>query len=231
MTKTTLTILLIFMVTSIFSCKNRDKKENQAIRLEQTAKKDSTDTTTQAIDSLLSDLKFNPDSLTSETLFEIKTNVGSMIIKLYDQTPLHKENFIKLASEGFYDSLLFHRVIANFMIQTGDPITKDTSREEEFGTGGPGYTIPAEFVEAYTHKIGALAAARTGDIANPKKNSSGSQFYIVHNANNCMHLNGEYTIFGETVEGLEIIDLIASSQTYYNDRPIDDIRILSIRPI
>ena len=100
-----------------------------------------------------------------------------------------------------------------------------------WGTGGPEYTIPAEFVNEYYHKKGALAAARKGDMANPKKASSGSQFYIVHDENNCLHLDGQYSIFGEVTEGLEIIDKIAVVETDYYDRPLQDVIIETIRPI
>ena len=117
------------------------------------------------------------------------------------------------------------------MIQTGDPLTKDTSKVELYGTGGPDYTIPAEFVNEYYHKKGALAAARRGDTANPRKSSSGSQFYIVQDEMGCIHLDGEYTVFGETIEGLDVIDRIAAAPTDKYDRPLKDIRILSIKPV
>ena len=133
--------------------------------------------------------------------------------------------------EHYYDSLLFHRVINGFMIQTGDPLTRDSSKVELYGTGGPDYTIPAEFVNEYYHKKGALAAARRGDVANPRKSSSGSQFYIVQDEMNCLHLDGQYTVFGETVEGLDVIDRIAAAETDMYDRPLKDIRILTIKPV
>lgn len=109
----------------------------------------------------------------------IKTKYGDMVAILYDETPKHKENFIKLASEGYYDSLLFHRVIQGFMIQGGDPDSRKASAGQPLGNGGPGYTIPPEFNAKLFHERGALAAARLGDAMNPKKESSGSQFYIV----------------------------------------------------
>lgn len=112
-------------------------------------------------------------------LITIRTNYGDIKLILYDQTPMHKENFIKLAKSGFYDSLLFHRVIDDFMIQTGDPNTKNLNERQTFGRGGPGYNIPAEISPNLIHEKGALAAARMGDNVNPKKESSGSQFYIV----------------------------------------------------
>ena len=166
-----------------------------------------------------------------EPEFNIVTNFGTMKIKLYDKTPKHRENFTKLVSEKYYDGIRFHRVIEGFMIQTGDPYSRDLSMANAWGTGGPEYTIPAEFVNQYYHKKGALAAARKGDMANPKKASSGSQFYIVHNENNCLHLDGQYTIFGEVVEGLEIIDKIAAVETDPYDRPLQDVIIESIRPV
>jgi peptidyl-prolyl cis-trans isomerase B (cyclophilin B) len=239
-------------------------------------------------------------------LFTIKTQYGDMKMILYDQTPLHKKNFIELVKKGFYDSLLFHRVINGFMIQTGDPDSKDTEENEKRGNGGPGYTIPAEFVPGLIHEKGAVAAARQGDNINPKKESSGSQFYIVQGKiwseeelknsrvnynelygyfNNLIerqsfrhvkdlvtqyqkeqdiqalqdlilnmkdtieqeydveldlpltpqqiktyttiggtpHLDGAYTVFGKIIDGLEVIDQIASVQTDNNDRPLENI--------
>lgn len=165
------------------------------------------------------------------TGFDIETNLGTIKVKLYSKTPLHRENFEKLALGGYYDSLLFHRVINGFMIQGGDPFTRDTSAAAvaKYGQGGPGYTIPAEFVPEYTHKKGALAAARRGDVANPKKESSGSQFYIVQDANACAQLDGAYTVFGETVSGLDVIDRIAQVATDQRDKPLMDVRIKTIK--
>ena len=166
-----------------------------------------------------------------EPQFKIETSKGDLIVKLYEETPLHKENFIKLATSGFYDGILFHRVINGFMIQCGDPFSKDSTRVDEWGTGGPGYTVPAEIVKGFTHKKGALAAARRGDFVNPAKASSGSQFYIVQDPLNCKHLDGEYTIFGEVVEGLDIIDKIAGVPTDYSDRPLEPVSIISVTPV
>ena len=115
------------------------------------------------------------------------------------------------------------------MIQGGDPYTKDTTMVEKYGQGGPGYTIPAEFVPEYKHIKGALAAARRGDAANPAKESSGSQFYIVQDAGTCAQLDGEYTVFGQTVDGFNVIDKIASVARDYRDRPRTDVRILTIK--
>ena len=166
-----------------------------------------------------------------EPEFNIVTNFGTMKIKLYNKTPKHKENFIKLVNEKYYDGIRFHRVIEGFMIQTGDPYSRDLAMANAWGTGGPEYTIPAEFVNEYYHKKGALAAARKGDMANPRKASSGSQFYIVQDEQGCLHLDGQYTIFGEVVEGLDIIDKIAAVETDPYNRPLSDVIIESIRPV
>ena len=171
------------------------------------------------------------NKIIEEPEFDIITNMGTMRIKLYSKTPKHRDNFVKLVAEHYYDSLLFHRVIDGFMIQGGDPYTKDTSKVALYGQGGPDYTIPAEFVSEYWHKKGAIAAARKGDMANPKKASSGSQFYIVQDENNCLHLDGQYSIFGETIEGLDVIDRIAKVPTDRYDRPLQDVRIITIKPV
>ena len=168
--------------------------------------------------------------LGEEPMLKIKTTDGTMTVKLYAETPLHRDNFVKLARSGFYDGLLFHRIIKGFMIQGGDPFTKDSTKIAQFGTGGPCYTIPAEIVAGKTHKKGALAAARRGDQVNPAKESSGSQFYIVQDEEGCKHLDGEYTIFGEVVDGLTVIDKIASERTDMRDRPIRKVEIISITP-
>ena len=168
-------------------------------------------------------------TLPEEPVFDISTNMGTIRIKLYSQTPKHRENFAKLALSGYYDGLLFHRVINGFMIQGGDPLTKNPANAAKYGTGGPGYTIPAEFVPEYTHKKGALAAARRGDAANPMKESSGSQFYIVQNEAACASLDGDYTVFGETIAGLDIIDSIANVETDGRDCPVNEVRIRTIK--
>ena len=174
-------------------------------------------------------------SLPEEPVYDIVTNMGTIRVKLYKDTPRHNANFQKLALSGYYDSLLFHRVINHFMIQGGDPFTKDTTKMDLWGQGGPEYTIPAEMRDAdgaplHCHKKGALAAARRGDLANPFKESSGSQFYLVQDADACLHLDGEYTVFGETVAGINVIDKIAAARTDRYDRPLQDIRIISVRP-
>jgi peptidyl-prolyl cis-trans isomerase B (cyclophilin B) len=182
----------------------------------------------------------------------ISTEYGDMKVKLYNSTPQHRDNFIKLAKEGFYDDLLFHRVIQDFMIQGGDPDSKTADPNQMLGQGGPGYTLPAEI--GALHFKGALAAARLGDRQNPQRNSSGSQFYIVdgkplteENMDNLEQnfgknytpeqrqrylevggspvLDGEYTVFGEVVEGLDVIDKIAAVPTGQANRPVRDVRM------
>lgn len=189
-----------------------------------------TDSTAVIATNAQTDSTMIDKTMPEEPVFDIITDLGTIKVKLYSKTPLHRDNFIKLARQGFYNGTLFHRVINGFMIQGGDPLTKDPDKGDLYGTGGPGYTIPAEFVNEYYHKKGALAAARRGDIANPTKASSGSQFYLVQDEYACLQLDGEYTIFGETVEGLDIIDKIASVQTDRKDRPVRDIKIIRIVP-
>jgi peptidyl-prolyl cis-trans isomerase B (cyclophilin B) len=235
----------------------------------------------------------------------IKTRYGDMVAILYDETPQHKANFIKLAKQGFYDSLLFHRVISGFMIQGGDPQSKKSEKNARLGQGGPGYTIPAEIDKKYYHLKGALSAARLADQMNPTKASSGSQFYIVQgrtytreelttdpkkyndalrqffskpenklyqdslnlfyrnndatgfenyikslkpvveqqlgikvdkeipeevvaaygSAGGAPHLDGEYTVFGKVIKGLEVIDKIAALPIGEAHRPLDDVRM------
>lgn len=246
----------------------------------------------------------------SEKIFVVNTKFGDIKIKLYDQTPLHRDNFIKLVSEKFFDDLLFHRVISEFMIQGGDPDSKNAQPNVMLGNGGPGYNIPAEITPGIFHKKGALAAARESDNVNPKKESSGSQFYIVQGKiftnqeldvieskknqslknqilgnlfmapesenlrmkldsvkkigtqeslmnfikeldpiaekelarvgkftfgpeqrkiyttiGGTPHLDGAYTVFGEVIEGMNIVDSIAAVKKDKNDRPLDDIKM------
>ena len=167
----------------------------------------------------------------AEPQFDMVTSHGTMRLKLYSMTPKHRDNFVKLVKEHYYDGLRFHRVIEGFMIQGGDPYSRDTSKADLWGQGGPDYTVPAEFVNQYWHKKGAIAAARKGDMANPTKASSGSQFYIVHDENACLHLDGQYSIFGEVIEGLEVIDKIAAVETDYYDRPMEDVMIIKVVPV
>ena len=218
-------IFAAMVLALVAGCKNRTKggDENAAPATEVLDPKD----TLAAVKAA--------SQLPQEPIFDIVTNMGTIRVRLYKDTPRHRDNFEKLALSGYYDSLLFHRVINGFMIQGGDPFTRDTSKVEQWGEGGPSYTLPAEMRDAdgqplHRHKKGALAAARRGDLANPFKESSGSQFYIVQNPDNCIHLDGEYTVFGETVAGLNVIDKIAGVPTDRHDRPMRDVRILSVTP-
>jgi peptidyl-prolyl cis-trans isomerase B (cyclophilin B) len=196
----------------------------------------------------------------------IETTEGNILVTLYDDTPRHRDNFLKLVNEQFYDSLLFHRVIKNFMIQGGDPDSKHAEPGVTLGEGSTDYTVEAEFFDSeghllHPHKRGALAMAREGDSENPERRSSGCQFYIVwgktyatqqlyqigdkveaatdhrvtmtdelldlyHDIGGVPHLDGQYTVFGEVAEGLEVVDAIQKAQTDDYDRPIDDIRII-----
>lgn len=195
-------------------------------------------------------------SSSTEKVFYVKieTSYGDMVVKLYNETPLHRDNFIKLVKEGTYDGLLFHRVINQFMIQGGDPKSRTAKPGQMLGDGELGYTIPAEFVPGLFHKKGALAAARQGDEVNPKKASSSCQFYIVQgttwDANRLKmveqrmgksytpeeaevyatlggtpFLDGDYTVFGEVVEGMEVIDKIAAVPCGPMDRPVEDVKM------
>ena len=220
--------LILLVSLTAASCGNRNSQKTSS---DGTAASEATTDTTENTKTMDSNLAFDPASLPEEPIFEIHTTEGTITILLYADTPLHRDNFVKLASRHYYDSVLFHRVIYNFMIQTGDPNTKDPAKEDEYGNGGPDYTIPAEIIPAHTHKKGAVAAARLGDTANPRRESSGSQFYIVQSEEGCSHLNGAYTVFGETLDGFEVIDRIASIRTNAMDRPLKDVRIISITPV
>ncbi len=185
-------------------------------------------------------------------LVEIETRFGNMLVELYDETPQHRDNFLKLAEEGYFDGLLFHRVIDGFMIQGGDPESRNAPSGKALGMGGPGYQVPAEFNSKYVHLKGALAAARQGDQVNPEKKSSGSQFYIVQGkpvsesnlqlteARNGIQYTPEqkeeymtiggtpfldqgYTVFGRVIDGLNVIDSIATVRTDSRDRPTEDV--------
>ncbi len=191
---------------------------------------------------------------------ELLTTHGTIVLRLYDSTPLHRDNFIRLVKSHYYDSVLFHRVIQNFMIQAGDPNSKNAGTGIALGNGGPSYKIPSEFRVTLFHKKGVLAAARDN---NPEKASSGSQFYIVQGKKfsdtgldsveenrlkrklpqahrevyktigGTPHLDQNYTVFGETVSGIEVVDVIASEATTKMppDRPVKDVRILKTRLI
>lgn len=156
----------------------------------------------------------------------ISTTKGDITVKLYDDTPLHRDNFIKLAREGFYEGVLFHRVIPDFMVQAGDPNSKTAKQGDHLGDGDLGYTLPSEIVNKYYHKVGALAAARTGDDVNPERRSSASQFYITVAV--VGRLNTKYTIFGEVTEGQKVADAISRVSRDDADRPTKDIRIKKV---
>ena len=186
-----------------------------------------------------------------ECMIEIETEYGTMLAVLSNATPKHRDNIIKLADEGYYDDLIFHRIINDFMIQGGDPNSRNAPQGQPLGSGGPDYQLPAEFVDTLVHQKGALAAARTN---NPKKESSGSQFYIVQGkkwtatqlnsieAQKGIHytaeqrkaymeiggtpfLDQEYTVFGHIIKGLDVIDKIAELQKDGSDRPIKDVKM------
>ncbi len=208
----------------------------------------------------------------NEQMVLITTTEGDIKIKLYNETPFHRDNFKKLVKSKFYNDVLFHRVISEFMIQTGDPDSKKAEKDVLLGSGSVGYTIPAEFRTPYIyHKKGALAAARIGDNVNPQKDSSGSQFYIVvgktytdqqldimqrdktakysipddgsnlrylfsEQARNdyktvggTPNLDGNYTVFGEVVEGLDIVEKISVVETNNSDRPLEDIKVVKMK--
>ena len=190
----------------------------------------------------------------------LQTNMGEIVIRLSDSTPLHRDNFLKLVKVGFYDSVLFHRVIKSFMIQSGDPDSKKAPPGVSLGNGGPGYTVPAEFRTTLFHKKGVIAAARMGDNVNPQKASSGSQFYIVQGKTftdteldalesgrmdgrkihadrrevyktigGTPHLDDSYTVFGEVIKGIEVVDKIAvvpTSMGNDRDRPLENVKIV-----
>lgn len=159
-------------------------------------------------------------------VLELSTDFGQMYIHLYDETPLHKANFDSLVRAGFYDSTEFHRCIRNFMIQGGDPNSKDDNRGND-GTGGPGYTIAAEIDSSkFKHTYGALAAARIGNSGNPERRSSGSQFYIVNNVNGTPHLDGEYTTFGMVLSGIEVATTIAKQPQNSSNLPNERIKMV-----
>lgn len=189
-----------------------------------------------------------------ECLVYIKTSEGDMIARLFDETPKHRDNFIKLANEGYYDDLLFHRVIDGFMVQGGDPRSKAAEKGASYGNGGPGYTVEAEISESFAHVKGALAAARLPDSTNPEKESSGSQYYIVHGkevteadikkyesrlgityppdvkkqyleVGGTPFLDQNYTVFGVVIEGLDVIDKIAIREVNKSNRPVEDIKM------
>ena len=189
-----------------------------------------------------------------QTKVLISTSYGDIKLALYNETPQHRDNFIKLVKGGFYNGTLFHRVMQNFMIQGGDPESKNAAPKQMLGNGGPGYTVPAEFNANLIHKKGALAAARQPDSVNPNKASSGSQFYIVQGKTvkkddldkmakkkgitytdaqvkvyetlgGYAPLDMDYTVFGEVIEGLDVVDKIAAQKVARGNRPHEDIKM------
>lgn len=157
-------------------------------------------------------------------LIQVTTDFGSFIFWLYDETPLHKENFLSLAREEFFDSTTFHRIVDDFVIQGGDPNTKDEDPSND-GTGGPGYEIDAEILPELSHVYGAIGAARNDDGVNPERRSNGSQFYVVENINGTPFLDGQYTVFGIVIDGMRVVETIASQPNSGtpNNRPSEAI--------
>jgi len=227
-----LSILVLFSGLFTISCASKVAQSN-AIQTQNNKK----ETTKQEIKE-------------KQTMILISTNYGDMKAVLYNETPQHRDNFIKLVKEGYFNGTLFHRVIEGFMIQGGDPDSKTAKKGQQLGQGGPAYTIPAEFNQALVHKKGALAAARMGDQMNPKKASSGSQFYIAQGkvytqeeltrmgkkfndvqkktystVGGVPFLDYDYTVFGEVIEGLDVIDKIAKVQKDRSDRPLEDVKM------
>lgn len=160
----------------------------------------------------------------STEVVTITTEMGTIDLILSDKTPLHKANFLKLAKSGAYNGTTFHRIIKGFMIQGGDPNSKNDNPNDD-GQGGPGYTVPAEFDASLKHNPGAVAAARMGDNVNPKKESSGSQFYIVENKDGAHFLDNGYTVFGQVVRGQGVVERIAEQRKNSFDRPLKDIKM------
>jgi cyclophilin family peptidyl-prolyl cis-trans isomerase len=160
----------------------------------------------------------------TDKIIEIKTSFGNMYMWLYDLTPKHKANFLKLAGENYFDSTTFHRIIQNFVIQGGDPNSKDSDPTND-GEGGPNYTIPAEFNTNLKHIYGAVGAARLSDQQNPNRESNASQYYIVVNAGGTPNLNNAYTVFGFIMKGMDIATNISKQAKDANDRPLNDIRM------
>jgi peptidyl-prolyl cis-trans isomerase B (cyclophilin B) len=247
-------LVLILSILMLLACKSNNEKktaEKSEAKVENLINNE-----TMEKEQIAENSEYSGDL----TQVEIQTTKGNMIVMLYDETPLHRDNFVKLAETGFYNDLLFHRVIKEFMIQCGDPESKAAPAGKMLGSGGPGYTIPAEIKPQLIHKKGALAAARTGDQFNPEKASSGSQFYIVQgqiydeNTLNTIttqmrkilskeqrdiyttiggtpFLDNEYTVFGEVIKGLDVIDKIAAVKTMPGDRPVDDVKIIKMTVI
>lgn len=239
-------VFAAFVCLSFASCSSSKTSETPAERTDSAVEQATSDADNQITTRDMENL--------TKVLF--KTSEGNITIALYDNTPKHKENFIKLVNDGYYADILFHRIIKGFMIQTGDPDSKGAPAGKMLGQGGPNYTIPAEFKAENYHKRGAVAAARQGDQVNPMKASSGSQFYIVdgqkfspdqmaqisyqygksftpeqrkvyETIGGAPFLDGDYTVFGEVIEGMDVVDKIAGQQKDRYDRPTKDIKIIS----
>lgn len=213
-------LTFVIFITGMFSMSCGEKKTDITQKNDNVNQKQMTNTTntTQKVDTTQPSTENESDTVIMET------SMGNMTIELYSKdAPLHVANFKKLVREGFYDGLLFHRVIPGFMIQGGDPNTKSGDRST-FGQGGPGYTIPAEI--KLKHEMGSLAAARLGDAANPQRESSGSQFYIV--IGNASHLDRQYTVYGKVIKGIEIAHKIENVKRDAMDDPIDKVVITKV---
>ena len=241
-----ITIVAFFGFTA---CNNQasDKKENKRPQLKEEVKSSQAKAASKVATS-------TDDGEQKGQKAKISTKFGDITVVLYDDTPIHRDNFIKLVENGFYDGTLFHRVMGGFMIQGGDPNSIGAAPDQRLGNGGPGYTLEAEILPEHIHKKGALAAARQPDQVNPERRSSGSQFYIVQgrpvNAQqlNQMtqstgafytadqietytkiggtpHLDNQYTIFGEVVDGLDVVDMIAAVKTKPGNRPVEDVEM------
>lgn len=238
----------------LFSCS--EKKSTESITPAE-LNADTTNTiTTQQQNNLTTTMDtMHNDTEEKQYKVKISTSYGDMVVLLYNETPKHRDNFIKLVKEGYYNDLLFHRVMKDFMIQGGDPESKNAKPGDLLGKGGPGYTVPAEFRTNLIHKKGALAAARQGDNVNPTKASSGSQFYIVQGKKysaaelaqleqsygtlftaeqkkvyteigGTPFLDYNYTVFGEVISGMDVIDKIAAVQTnQQTNRPLQDVKM------
>ena len=163
-----------------------------------------------------------------EVVMVVETTMGTVEFKLYNETPLHRDNFLRLAEEHYFDSLLFHRVIDGFVIQGGDPNSKHAAPGEVLGEGGPDFRVPAEIRvdQGITCVKGSILAAREGDDVNPKRESSASQYCFMMRP--CPHLDGAYTVFGEVTEGMDVLEAIQKVETDEYDRPLEDIRMLKV---
>ena len=163
-----------------------------------------------------------------EVVMVVETNLGTVEFKLYNETPLHRDNFIRLAEEHYFDSLLFHRVIDGFVIQGGDPNSKHAAPGQVLGDGEPDYRVPAEFrvEQGIITKKGSVLAAREGDDVNPKRESCASQYCFMMGPS--PHLDGAYTLFGEVTEGMDVLEKIQKVATDEYDRPLEDVRMLRV---